>query len=196
MAQIVDHDERRRGIVDAAKRLILAGGFASATMRTIAAEAGYANGALKYYFPGGKDAIVAAAFQSMLTEIEAAATGEEADDPADELRRYLRAWFPHSADEIPTGRVLLELWEHSVSSEALTRLYAEHLSRWRDQIVDRIARARAAAAITIDPPYEPFADEYLSFTMGTVVMNLMFPGGEHLRDIDRYLDRFISALQT
>jgi AcrR family transcriptional regulator len=58
----VDHEQRRREIVEAAWRLVARGGFAAATMREIAAEAGFANGALKYYFDS-KDDLLIAAFQ-------------------------------------------------------------------------------------------------------------------------------------
>lgn len=195
MAQIVDHEERRRGIVEAAKRLILAGGFSAATMRTIATEAGYANGALKYYFPAGKEAIVAAAFESMLGEIESRASTPPDGDALVALRWYLRSWFPVSADEIPTGRLLVELWGYTVSSEPLARLYAEHLTRWKGQIVERFDLAATEGAI-VARSYGEIADEYLSFLMGTVVMNLMFPAGEHLSDIDGYLDELLARLRT
>ncbi|MFT4233236.1 MAG: TetR family transcriptional regulator [Leucobacter sp.] len=193
--QIVDHDERRRGIVEAAKRLILAGGFSAATMRTIAAEAGYANGALKYYFPAGKEAIVVAAFQSVLEEIEMRATVSAADEPLLRLRRYLRSWFPVDAADIPRGRVLIEIWEYATSSETVAELYAGYLIRWREQIEEHLLRAYASEAIRRRPPYEAIADEYLSFLMGSVVMNLIHPEGDHLASVDAYLEELLARLQ-
>ncbi|WP_203236978.1 TetR family transcriptional regulator [Nocardia panacis] len=35
MPKIIDHDQRRRDIVEVAKRLIIEGGFEAATMRSI-----------------------------------------------------------------------------------------------------------------------------------------------------------------
>src|SRR5688500_17360808 len=59
--KIVDHDERRLELVDATWRIIARQGLEGATMREIAMEAGFANGALKPYFPT-KDTLLEFAF--------------------------------------------------------------------------------------------------------------------------------------
>ena len=61
MPKIVDHDERRLELVDATWRIIARLGIEGATMREIATEAGFANGALKPYFPT-KDTLLTFAF--------------------------------------------------------------------------------------------------------------------------------------
>ena len=55
MPKIVDHDERRRAIVKAARRVIGARGLEGATVRAIAKEAGYSNGTLAHYFVNRED---------------------------------------------------------------------------------------------------------------------------------------------
>ena len=59
--KIVDHDQRRLELVDATWRIIARLGMEGATMREIAEEAGFANGALKPYFPT-KDLLLTSAF--------------------------------------------------------------------------------------------------------------------------------------
>ncbi len=61
MPKIVDHDQRRREIVEVTWRFIAREGIAKLNLRDLAAAAGYANGGLKIYFPT-KDAILAATF--------------------------------------------------------------------------------------------------------------------------------------
>jgi AcrR family transcriptional regulator len=51
MPKIVDHEERRHELVDAAWRVIHREGVEGATVREIAAEAGCSPGSLRYYFP-------------------------------------------------------------------------------------------------------------------------------------------------
>lgn len=59
MPKIVDHLQRRRELIESTWRVIARRGLAGATMRQIAEEAGYANGALKPYFPTKLDLLEA-----------------------------------------------------------------------------------------------------------------------------------------
>lgn len=193
MPKIIDHDERRREIVEVAKQIILKGGFDAATMRSIAAEAGFANGALKHYFPG-KDSIVAATFESILAEMSDTIETSESADPGMRLREFLRAPVPRDPEQIAAGRVLLALWEYAMSNDELADLYRRHLASWRQNFLDRLAEARAAGAISVGPPYDRLADEYLSVTIGATVVNLMYPEGGRIPDYDAYLDGFVARL--
>ncbi|WP_405062525.1 TetR family transcriptional regulator C-terminal domain-containing protein [Kribbella sp. NBC_01505] len=51
MPKIVDHDARREEIAQALWRVVRRGGIRAASVRTIAAEAGWSAGAVRYYFP-------------------------------------------------------------------------------------------------------------------------------------------------
>lgn len=55
-------EERRRDILDGARRVYVRRGFAGTTMADIAAEVGLTAGALYRYFPEGKDELVEALF--------------------------------------------------------------------------------------------------------------------------------------
>ncbi|MHC9043627.1 TetR/AcrR family transcriptional regulator [Microbacterium saperdae] len=195
MPKIIDHDQRRRDIVEVAKSIILKGGFEAATMRSIAAEAGFANGALKHYFPG-KESIVAATFETVLHQhdewlqesISAGATPEQM------LRQVLEGTLPSGVDEIASGRVLLALWEYAMSNDSLTELYRTHLGRWHAMIVERMEAAREAGAIR-EQDYGPFANEFISVAVGATVINLMYPDGERIADYQTYIDQFLARLR-
>ncbi|MFI6673432.1 TetR/AcrR family transcriptional regulator [Kribbella sp. NPDC050470] len=51
MPKIVDHDARREEIAEALWRVVRRDGIRAASVRTIAAEAGWSAGAVRYYFP-------------------------------------------------------------------------------------------------------------------------------------------------
>ncbi|MFK4082746.1 TetR/AcrR family transcriptional regulator [Kribbella sp. NPDC020789] len=51
MPKIVDHDARREEIAQALWRVVRRDGIRAASVRTIAAEAGWSAGAVRYYFP-------------------------------------------------------------------------------------------------------------------------------------------------
>jgi AcrR family transcriptional regulator len=152
MPKIIDHDQRRREIVEVAKGIILKGGFEAATMRSIAAEAGFANGALEALLP--KESIVAATFETVLHEhdlwLQASISAEL--DAEEMLRQVLVGTLPSGRDEIASGRVLLALWEYAMSNESLAELYQVHLARWRSMLVERMEAAMPARSATRTTP--------------------------------------------
>ena len=195
MPKIIDHDQRRREIVEVAKGIILKGGFEAATMRSIAAEAGFANGALKHYFPG-KESIVAATFETILAEISEGVE-EAGSAPADAeaaLRGFLEATIPRDPEQIAAGRVLLALWEYAMSNEQLAELYRTHLRSWRTSLVERMEAARDEGAIR-DQDFVPLANEYISAAVGATVINLMYPDGDRIADYQAYIDHFLARLR-
>ncbi|MFF8593950.1 TetR/AcrR family transcriptional regulator [Streptomyces sp. NPDC015220] len=191
MPKIIDHDQRRREIVAVAKKLIIQGGFEAATMRSIVAEAGFANGALKRYFPS-KDSIVAATFQSVLAEMnERIGESDPSPDPKAALRHDVEATLPLDRYRIDSARVLLALWEHSVANEELATLYREHLREWRRRLAARIAQARGKGEPADAPAVTDLAGEVITTTIGANVTSLMFPDGALIPEYRSYVDRLM-----
>ena len=60
MPKVVDHDERRREVLDATWRVIGSEGLEALTLRRIAQEAGCSNGVLAHYFRNKEDILVSA----------------------------------------------------------------------------------------------------------------------------------------
>ncbi|MEK6312078.1 MAG: helix-turn-helix domain-containing protein, partial [Curtobacterium sp.] len=65
MPKVVDRDERKRVIVEAAWRIIAERGIDGVTMRDLASATGYANGALARYF-SGKQEILELAYERIV----------------------------------------------------------------------------------------------------------------------------------
>jgi AcrR family transcriptional regulator len=194
MPKIIDHDERRREIIDVTKDVILHGGFEAATMRSIASAAGFANGALKHYFPS-KESIVAGVFDSVLAEMVQASRTMPADRPAvEQLKDYIELLLPLDEDRIAAGRVLLALWEYSMSDEALAIRYRQHLDDWRAVLLGLFSEARAQGDIRTSTPDEQLAQELMSVTVGANVLSLMFPSGQYIDEYSRYADTFMSRV--
>jgi AcrR family transcriptional regulator len=57
MPKVVDHDARRREIVDATWRVVHRGGVERATVREVAAELGCSAGSVRHYFPAQAELI-------------------------------------------------------------------------------------------------------------------------------------------
>src|SRR6188472_4105948 len=71
MPRIVDVDVRRAELTDATARVIARSGIEAATMREIAAEAGWTTGALTHYFADKRELLLAT-FQSSVAAGRAA----------------------------------------------------------------------------------------------------------------------------
>lgn len=195
MPRVIDHEERRKHIIAVARDLMVEGGFAAATMRGIATSAGFANGALKHYFDG-KDAIVAATFDSVLAEMAKympAAGGSPDVDPVDELHSYVLAAMPVDETRIGGARVLLALWENSVTNPDLAERYRQHLLGWGK---DLHARIRAAAPPgTSDETIEGLVHEVITVTIGANVACLLSPAEEIIERYTRYTDSFVERVK-
>jgi DNA-binding transcriptional regulator YbjK len=62
MPKVVDHEARRREIINVVWRLIATDGLEAVTTRRVAEASVYANGVLLYYFKN-KDKVITAAFE-------------------------------------------------------------------------------------------------------------------------------------
>lgn len=196
MPKIIDHDQRRRDIVEVAKKLIIEGGFEAATMRSIVTAAGFANGALKRYF-ATKDAIVAATFESVLAE-----TGERMQSldpelqPLQALRAFVLAGMPLTDEEIASARVLIALWNHSLTNPDLARRYADLLCSWRADLALRVAAARDRGEDGKSATVATLVDEIVSVTVGAHVTSLMFAPGRLVAHYTRYVDQLIARISA
>src|SRR5882757_5398898 len=111
MPKIVDHDARRREIIEAVWALIARRGLDAVTMRDLAAEAGYANGALAGYFRN-KDEILLAAFQHAFesTNVRARRSiGDATGLPA--LRLLCLEIMPLDEVRLMEARVVIAFWD-------------------------------------------------------------------------------------
>ncbi|GAA3850390.1 hypothetical protein GCM10022243_15320 [Saccharothrix violaceirubra] len=193
MPKVIDHDQRRREIVEVAKKLIAEGGFEAATMRSIVTAAGFANGALKHYFDG-KDGIIAATFQSVLQETERrVSTLDPGATPLEALHGFVEAAMPLDSHRITSARVLLVLWEHSVANPELARQYRELLTMWRAELTTRIS-AVLGDVPSDAPTVGVLADEIISVTIGANVASLMHPVGELVVRYNAYIDGLMKRI--
>lgn len=192
MPKIIDHEQRRTEIVAVARRLILEGGFDAATMRSIATAAGFANGALKHYFPG-KDSIIEATFDAVLAEMKQKGALSDPNTlaamaPADALRAWLMAPFPDEADKIENGRVLLVMWERAAANPALAERYRHFFDDWRQTALTYLRAIPGLPAADLDY----WALEAMSLTISANVINLMHPDGRFIAAFHALVDRYVA----
>ncbi|MEA5456162.1 TetR/AcrR family transcriptional regulator [Sinomonas sp. JGH33] len=141
MPKIVDHDQRRIELVDATWRIIAERGLDGATMRDIAAEAGFANGALKPYFPT-KDRLLDFAFEHIFTQTNrrmAAATSGLGGLAA--LRAYCHEILPLDDERLSEARVAIAFWQKALRDPAKAAVHERSMEQWRAMLAKLIRGA-------------------------------------------------------
>ncbi|MET8865066.1 TetR/AcrR family transcriptional regulator [Nonomuraea sp. NPDC004580] len=188
MPKIVDHDERRREVMAAARRVIVRDGIDAATTRAIAKEAGYSNGVLAHYF-ADKDEILLSALRQSHERIRARLTAkvEGADGPLAALRELLLDNLPLDADRAQETRLEVSFWSRSLATEELAEVQRAEASDLRAAVRDLLGRAQEAGELRHgarkagEPRGEPddlddLAEELLALVDGLSLHLLLYPG--------------------
>jgi AcrR family transcriptional regulator len=139
MPKIVDHDERRRDIAQAACRAVARAGVERLTMSAIAAESGFTTGMVTHYFKRKED-ILRAALRVMLERAETRLAALMDDPDADPLDVFL-AVLPLDAKRRGEAAVWVAFWGRVGSDAGFARINRTVHAEWIG-IVERIMRAR------------------------------------------------------
>jgi AcrR family transcriptional regulator len=94
MPKIVDHDARREEIAQALWRVVRRDGMRAASVRTVAAEAGWSAGAVRYYFPD-QDGLISFAMDLVSQRVRDRVSQLDATGtPVEIVLRYLEEVIP------------------------------------------------------------------------------------------------------
>ncbi|MEU5860321.1 MULTISPECIES: TetR/AcrR family transcriptional regulator [unclassified Nonomuraea] len=192
MPKIIDHDQRRSDIIDVTWELITKGGIEAATMREIANAAGFANGALKHYFPGKED-IIEATYERALA-IVTSYVKLDGRRGLGALREMCEAAMPIDEERITAGRVLLIFWQTSLTNPKMYDKYLEHLRAWRGMLHRLIGEGRADGDIRTSIPDEQLVDELVLLNAGANVMSLVGPQFSTVELQKRHLESFFDRI--
>jgi len=189
----VDHEQRRIEIVEATWRIIARGGFAAATMREIAAEAGFANGGLKHYF-ATKDDLIIAAFQRTFYRVnERAGLAAGSRAGVDAIRALCMEMLPLDSERQVESRVAVAFWDRAASNPVLMKVHADSYAIWRQFMEQHFDIARETGEIQEHVATALVIDELLWITTGLHVVPLLdaktTPPINQVRIIDTVLDR-------
>lgn len=196
MPKSVDHDQRRIEIIEATWRIVARGGFAAATMRQIASEAGFANGGTKPYF-ATKDELLAAAYDRtffLVNERAGAAIGETSG--LDAVRLLCVEMLPLDQQRAIESRVAMAFWDRAASSDQLRKLHADSYAIWRHWMDNELTAARRRGQFSAELAIVDTIDELLAIVTGLRVQAVMTTAGRLTGDRLRILDRAIDRLRN
>jgi AcrR family transcriptional regulator len=192
--KIVDHDQRRLELVDATWRIIARHGIEGATMREIALEAGFANGALKPYFPT-KDDLITFAFGHVFNRTNQRIAGTSAGKAGLEaLRGFCREVLPLDEDRINEARIVIPFWQKALTDSAKAELHETSMNQWRSAMRGHLREARNRGEVTSAIGDEDIVNQLMSMLLGAQIVAAMSPG-EHLpAQLDAALDAYLLLL--
>ena len=196
MPKIVDHDERRLELVDATWRIIARLGIESATMREIATEAGFANGALKPYFPT-KDTLLTFAFGHVfnrtnrrIAEVTAGLSGLAA------LRAFCIEVLPLDEERINEARIVIPFWQKAINDPDKAQIHRESMQEWLDSIRRYLGEARDSGDVSTAVDDDSLAGQLLNMLLGAQIAAALLPEGQTQLGLDGQLEGFLALLTS
>ncbi|MHA6799498.1 TetR/AcrR family transcriptional regulator [Bounagaea algeriensis] len=176
-------------------RLAARGGLEAVTMRDVAAEAGFANGALTHYFRN-KDQLLAAAYQCIYDRTnqraEAAAGGTSG---LAALRRLCLEILPLDEERVVEARVAVSFWGRALHNPDMSALHGRVLDDWRARMQRWLRESRDSGELPGDAPVERVVDELLTALMGAQVNVAMAPGASPPARLEAVLDGILEPLR-
>ncbi|MCA4135279.1 TetR/AcrR family transcriptional regulator [Arthrobacter sp. M4] len=194
MPKIVDHDERRLELVDATWRIIARLGIEGATMREIATEAGFANGALKPYFPT-KDTLLTFAFQHVFNRTNqriAEVTAGKKGIPA--LRAFSLEVLPLDEERVNEARIVIPFWQKAVNDAEKAEIHRKSMALWTAAIVAHLAEARADGEVTAAVDDATLGGHLLNMLLGAQITAALAPAAQASFGLEEQLEAFLSLL--
>jgi AcrR family transcriptional regulator len=175
MPKIVNHQERREEVVDAARRVILREGIDGATTRAIAKEAGYSNGVLTHYF-ADKDDILLSALRSSHRRIVRRLKGKLAGHTGlSALREVLLDNLPLDEERARETTLEVGFWGRSLSGGTLLEVQREEAAELRYLVRTLLDAAEAAGEIGPGQDLDDVAERLLALVDGLSVHRLLYP---------------------
>jgi AcrR family transcriptional regulator len=166
--RIVDHEERRSHLADAAATLIADAGLDAAGLRQVARAGAVTTGAVTHYFDS-KEALLDAAYTAVMERL---AAQQQAGPPievqdAGVLAGYLSCFLPNDADSRRDWRVWLAFSARALVDPHLAAQHRAAYARITAQLAAEVADLPDAAAI---------ADMLVALIDGLAIRMMLEPG--------------------
>jgi AcrR family transcriptional regulator len=179
MPKVVDIAERRAELAAAAAELIARAGVGAATLREVAAEAGWTTGALTHYFADKRELLLFT-FRSSLAQRHAAREARDPSRPREALLGSLEGALPLDDARRRHWMVTVAFCAQAAGDEELSRAQRDAYRDFRDALADLVRRG---AARTTDDAVA-LAERLIAVADGIAVQALFDPDSwppEHQR---------------
>jgi AcrR family transcriptional regulator len=195
MPKIVDHDERRSGIISATWRVIARGGLANTTTREIAKEAGCSTGVLAHYFTDRADILASAlvaAHRGVRARIEASvgdARGLEA------LRRFMLEVLPLNDQGILEARIEACFWGEAIGNHDLMKIQNDEVDSFCGRVRALLVQAQEDNELREMVDLDQAVHQCLILMDGLSIQSVMYPERNDAAEQVKILDELLTRLK-
>jgi len=170
MPKVVDIQERRAELAAAAAQLIARAGVGAATMREVAAEAGWTTGALTHYFSDKRELLLFT-FRSSLAQRHANRNARATLDPRSALLQALEGALPRDEDGRRHWMVTIAFCAQAAGDEELSAAQRDAYREFRA----RVAELAVQSGVATDEASLPVAEQLIAVANGIAVQALFDP---------------------
>jgi len=196
MPKIVDHEQRRRDILEATWRVIAQKGIEAATIREIAREAGFSNGVLSHYFTNKEDILISAHKLAFQRVYERAAIANEGATGIAAVRTALYEALPLDDERRIEAILDVSFWSQALVNDRLNAVRRDSIVAGREWWIGMLQAGRDRGEVVSPASNNTLVDEIQALIDGISVEAVMYPDdmvSDRQRAIaDAFLDR-ISA---
>jgi AcrR family transcriptional regulator len=167
MPVFVDHDERRRQVVEVASRLIAEAGLDAVTVRDVANAADCSTAIVSHYFRNKKELLFLTYRASIdrATERCDAALGPDGRD----VRAYLAEIMPLDEERLIEWKIWIAFWAKAVSDPDIAAAQRDCVRRTRKNIAAVLGELQSRGALAPDLDADDVARRLLVLIMGMAV---------------------------
>ncbi|MET0235388.1 MAG: TetR/AcrR family transcriptional regulator [Kibdelosporangium sp.] len=189
MPKRVDHEERRRLIAEAVRRIAADRGLEAVSLGEVASVAGISKGLVQHYFPT-KDVMLRYAAETLRDQVERR-MGTAFAGGVPGLRTMLVALLPLDEENRAEALVANAFLQRALKDEDIAQRFRIGHAQLRDAVAATIAAAQAAGELDAGVDPAPEADLLLALVSGlgdAVLLGHRTPA-EATSLVDRYLAR-------
>ena len=192
MPRVVDADERRQALADAAARVIAHAGLGGANLRDVAAEAGLTTGALTHYFADKRELLIFT-LQASLERRRASHPRPSTDDALNDLGVLLDGVLPISDASRLHWMVTIAFASQAAGDPELAGVQQDAYRAFRRSVTDLVARGVAQGRLPAQLDAVTEAEALIALADGIAVQALFDPASWPAERQRQHLHRALAA---
>lgn len=193
MPAVIDHDARRTALAEVAADIVATGGAEAATVRAVAAAAGFSTKAVTHYFPD-KRALMLLTYRHAALSSKVRADASQPASGHGDVAALLHALLPVDAQIERDWRVWFSFWGLAIADPEFAAEQRQRVRHFVDQIAATLARDPASAHLA-EAKHRTVASALLAGLIGIVTQAIFdtdaWPQEQQTRAINDLLTRIV-----